>query len=691
MKFPILSSQSQKHPKTVILICLILALAFSAGIRFVHLEKGFKQYLSPSFLENDTPLMTTLDAYYYLRLTDDRLSGSSSIGQDKKHNSLSPGSVPLLAELTASIHNLTQIPLEKLAFYLPCVLASFMVLIYFCWDLEFNGASTSLFASCIGMGSYYWYTRTCLGRFDTDGLIPFFVYGISYLIYRFSVDQVWRSRLTYLTLALLMAYLFQWWWQQGLYLNLLILLVPYSLSLFFLPSNRVERFLKIALLVAGLTALTVIVFDLAHLLPRKLASLFDIPRSYFSLITKDPGGLLPGIGGSISELEPVSWVYLSRKVAGNPLILIMGLTGMGLLIKKHFRIVAFLAFPFFLAMMSIFARRFLIYFIPLYALGLAYFMKYVSELTIFKKIPLWPRRLVFIGLGLTIIYVNSAKAFKYTIRPKGTSSQVALAKAIQGNSSPRAVIWNWWDYGYFLQYYAKRRTMMDGGNHNQTLFFITAFPLTVRDPVLARNWIKFFGAHSVAGLGRVNSHFNDLTEAIRFLKAGLAHPEKLQSILAQYGLKDQKQWAAYLFPEVDVYLYLTSDLFSKAYWWYYFGSWDEELGHGVHPTARFLEHGQFGMNWKDGLIRTGNKSLRVSDVYYLTLKPVPQVVAHKKYKNRVGQVLIYVQDYGRAYLLDEELYHSLFVKLFFLKPLSPPSGFKTVQYAPFQGGIWRVE
>ena len=686
-----LSSQNQKHPKTIILIGLILALAFSAGIRFIHLEKGFKHYLSPPFLENDTPLMTTLDAYYYLSLTDDYLSGTSSIGQDKKDSNLSPGSTPLLAVLTASIHNLTQIPLEKLAFYLPCFLASFMVFVYFCWGLQFNGASTCLFASCIGMGSYYWYTRTCLGRFDTDGLIPFFVYGISYLIYRFSVDSVWRSRLAYLTLALLMAYLFQWWWQQGLYLNLLILLVPYSLSLFFLSSNRVERFIKIALLMAGFMALTVVVFDLAHLLPFKLSSLFDIPRAYFSLITKDTGGLLPGIGQSISELEPVTYEYLSQKVAGNPIILIMALTGMGLLIKKHGRIVVFLAFPFFLGMMSIFARRFLIYFIPLYALGLAYFLKYVSELTIFKRIPFWPRHLIFIGLALTIIYVNSAKAFKYTIRPRGTSSQVTLAKAIQEDASSRAVIWNWWDYGYFLQYYAKRRTMVDGGNQNPLRFFITAFPLTAKDPVLARNWIKFFAAHGVRGLRRVNAHFNDIPKAIRFLKVSLAHPEKLQSILAQFGLKDQKYWTPYLFPKADVYLYLTYDLFSKSYWWYYFGSWNEELGHGVHPTARFLEQGQFVINRKDGLIRIGDKSLLVSDIYYFTLKPVPHVFAHKQYKNKARLVLIYIQDHGRAYLLDEALYHSLFVKLFFTKPLSPPSGFKTVKYVPFQGGIWQVE
>jgi len=93
MEFPMLSSQNQKHPKTVILMGLIIALAFSAGIRLIHLEKGFKQYLNP-LLENDTPLMTTLDAYYYLKLTDDYLSGSSFGGQDKKDRHLSPGRPP---------------------------------------------------------------------------------------------------------------------------------------------------------------------------------------------------------------------------------------------------------------------------------------------------------------------------------------------------------------------------------------------------------------------------------------------------------------------------------------------------------------------------------------------------------------------------------------------------------------------
>jgi len=79
--------------------------------------------------------------------------------------------------------------------------------------------------------------------------------------------------------------------------------------------------------------------------------------------------------------------------------------------------------------------------------------------------------------------------------------------------------------------------MIHGGNHNQVRFFITALPLTARDPVLTRNWIKFFAAHGIRGLGRVNANFNDPAKTIRFLKTSLAHPEKVQSILGQFGLK----------------------------------------------------------------------------------------------------------------------------------------------------------
>jgi hypothetical protein len=101
---------------------LVFAVLFSLGIRLIHLEKDFSTYHEFYFCENETPLMTTLDAYYHLGVAKNYLTG-----QEKPD--MTWGS-PLLPLAIAWLSRVTRLPLEKLAFFLPVFLASFMVLIY---------------------------------------------------------------------------------------------------------------------------------------------------------------------------------------------------------------------------------------------------------------------------------------------------------------------------------------------------------------------------------------------------------------------------------------------------------------------------------------------------------------------------------------------------------------------------------
>ncbi|MCP4681464.1 MAG: hypothetical protein GY864_03940 [Desulfobacterales bacterium] len=674
--------------KSLLLISIITAIIFSIGIRFLHLEKGFKKFHHLFYSENKTPLMTTRDAYFHLKLTDNYISHQDTF---RGYEHLKPGPTPLLVLITNSIQKVTRAPLEKIAFYLPPILASLMILVYYWLGMEFGGTLVFLLASIIGMGSYYWYTRTCLGRFDTDMLIPFFVYGISYLSYKFSSVQVWKKRLAYLFFALLMAYLFHLWWRPAHSLSLFLLIFPYSLSLFFQPTSKVERFVKMSFMGVGFICLLVVLLNLSHFLPGYIMPIFAKASDLLRFVVKDTGSLLPGAADSITELKPTSWTYLSERVAGHSLLLIMSLVGLVLLINRHYKIMIPLIFPFFLGLASIFARRFLIYFIPFYALGLAYFLKYIGDL-ILKRLPLRPSQLLFIALCLTIIFFNSAKALNMTILPKVTSNQVTLAKEIRKRAGPQAVIWSWWDYGYFLQYYGQRRTMMDGGGHHPELIFITAFPLTAQDPILAKNWMKFFAVHGVEGLRYVDRNFHDLSKTINFLKRVFARPETLDSLVIKFGLKDKKIRRNYLFPDARVYLYLPHDLFEKAYWWYYFGSWESKSEDGSHATAIRLKRGQFRIDEKKGLIGVNKKMLRITDHYSLSIRPSPRIIDHKIYQNnKRGLTLIRIKEKNMAYLVDDKMRHSLFAELFFMNPLSPPSGFQTVKYIPLQGGVWKVE
>ena len=677
------SHPKPNHSKNVLLISVAVAIIFSLGIRFMHLETGMKHYRQLFFLENGTPLMAAMDSYYYLKITDTYLSSGQSTG---------PGSVPLLAFVTASVHKLTQIPLEKIAFYLPPMLALFMILVYFWWGREFGGTFVSLMASLIGMGSYYWYSRTCLGRFDTDCLIPFFVYGISFLIYRFSVVELWKKRLAYLVSALLMAYLFQWWWTQARYLNIFLLISPYAVSLFFWPSNRVEKILKIALFALGLIGLIVVVFDLSDRLPGSLAPAFQSLSGHLKLVAKAPGSALSGaIGQSISELQPSSWSYLCEVVAGHASLLILSFVGLGLLIKDHYRIITLLAFPILLAFASFMAQRFLIYLIPLYALGLAYLLKWISGLKLLEKIPFKPRQWIIAVLCLAVLGLNAKKALVTTINPKVRPQDVALALAIKRDASQNAVIWTWSNSGYFLQFYTGRKTIIDGGNQNSDHIFVTAFPLTADNPVLARNWMKFFAARGVSALYKVNGHLNDLKKSIDFLKTALAQPERLDAVMTRFGLEDESAWRDYLFPQDQVYLYLPYRLITDVHWWFYYGSWDLANKSGVHPPAAVLLPGQFSIEPALGSIGIGDRIVQISELYYVTLTPEPHTNGHKRYRQPSRMGAIWVKDRDLAYLFDTRLINSLFVRLLLLNPLSPPPGFKSLKYTLLEGGVWKVE
>ncbi len=64
------------------LISVAVAIIFSLGIRFMHLQTGIKHYRQLFFLENGTPLMTAMDAYYYLKITDTYLSSGQSTDKE---------------------------------------------------------------------------------------------------------------------------------------------------------------------------------------------------------------------------------------------------------------------------------------------------------------------------------------------------------------------------------------------------------------------------------------------------------------------------------------------------------------------------------------------------------------------------------------------------------------------------------
>ena len=162
---------------------VFILIVFSLGLRLWHLRDWNKYKIA--FFYDKRPLMTTMDAYYYLRLTRDLVSNNYKHKDKLSPIQNRPYPIPLLVLITAGIKKITPFPLEWIAFFIPCVLSLLIIIPYFLWGKHLGGKLTFFISSLIGVSSFYWYKRTCLGRFDTDSLIPFFIYLIPFLMYKF--------------------------------------------------------------------------------------------------------------------------------------------------------------------------------------------------------------------------------------------------------------------------------------------------------------------------------------------------------------------------------------------------------------------------------------------------------------------------------------------------------------------------
>ena len=330
---------------------------------------------------------------------------------------------------------------------------------------------------------------------------------------------------------------------------------------------------------------------------------------------------------------------------------------------------------------------------PLYAFGLAYIFKWASETRAFRKIPVpaGARPLIPGAVALAAVAMNTVNAYSTTIEPKLSVYHVAIAQAIKEKAPADAMVWSWWDHGYFLEYYTERDVIIHGGTQTPERMFIAAFPLAASDPQLARNWMNFFAARGTTGLDHVIRHVENPEKAFAFLIKCLSQPSRLGAILEAHHLQYEHDWREYLFPRENVFVYLSSDLVDKAYWWFYFGSGADHTRGGIHPFITRLFRGRFSIDETNGVLMDGANRIPISQLYHMRFMPRPVVLRRQEFNRRSGAAVLWGRDLQIAYVMDQHMHRSLFTQLLLLHPLHPPLGFEPLKYAPFQGGAWKVQ
>ena len=648
-------------------LLIFLAIIFSLGVRLIHLERGWKQYHDLFFYEG-RPLLVGMDAYYYLRLTRDLLE-HRYLPHDELRAAPRLKPPPLLVVLSATLSRLSGVHIEWWAFFLPPLLASFLVVPLYLWGRVFGGPWGGFLTALLGAGTWYWYSRTPLGRFDTDCLLPFFIFIIPYLFFLMAQKGPSWGRIS---LLVILSLLFLWWWPPAKVVIFPLLLVSYGATCLLVSGKK--RWWRLLALGGAFLSLGVLFLPLKGL-SSEIASHLNEAKELLNMLLGHPIG---PVKIQISELQPPDLTFLKKALGPHLTFVFLALGGLLYLITHSFRTFISLLFPLLLALLALWARRFFIYVVPFYALGLATLLAWpMGQLRTSSWRWLW-------ALGaLLLVGWNALPSIKESMLPVINRNLVSLVVTLQERTPPKTLVWCWWDYGYLVQYYAERPTFADGGFQQPWRVLALARPLGMRQDHLARAWIRLFAQKGPNFLLRLAKRWG-WARTLQLLEEALLGQENQLSKFLR-GPKSSK----------DVVLFLPYLQFRSASWARY-SLW--QGGPLPQATSKIIYDANPDLDTNKGIltVRQHGQHIKIPiyKALYLDFFPFPRVRQHFFFpKHREGLVWIRPLQALYSFLFDKRTSQSLAVRFLFWETnrLSQKAeSFEMLIYQPLVGGVFKV-
>ncbi|NPB04942.1 MAG: hypothetical protein GXO08_00955 [Aquificae bacterium] len=549
------------------LFLIVVAFGLSLWARYEPLKVWNAN--KEQFFVGERPIFTAYDAYYYARLADDyRLGVFEPGGTDRLRfvpdYKTYPAVIPFYSWLFAQLSALFKKPVENLALWLVPVLASAvvipLVLLFWRAGLPLTGFAAALFGSL----ALIYVVRTSLARLDTDSIVLFSLFALPMAAYLFA-ESSGRKKYLFLLLVAFFSNLFYWGYLHpdlnfALWVSsLLFLFFPYLKDL--LSERRLLKPQRELLIDA---ALLTVAFNPFILLKGVQGILDRLARYVFEFGTPLTGNF-PNVQISISELQKLGLSQVAKMTVGNELALFVG--AFGLLAFAVLRLRLFLLLlPVLLMGLLAFkgASRFAMFLAPFLGLGIGFLLDLIWSKVkdrLDDKVR-WP---VFGALALALVLsavLLNRKSFEFVPKPIMTPAIASAFIEVGKTSPPEAWVLTWWDYGYAIQYYARRATFHDGGSQLSPKTYFVALAFTTDNATEAVNVSKTL---TVCGAKCIK----------RLLKEGYT-AEEIKEMFASGKLLKNATVSR------PVYWVFTSDLIGKFYWISYFGTWDFKTLKGRH-------------------------------------------------------------------------------------------------------------
>lgn len=680
--------------KPGLLLCGLLLAALglqllSGGRQIQHLAAN------PAFChaDSDLPLLTNLDGFYYLRQAE-RLAQGVYSAQDPLRFLPGPAWPPPLSLL---LHGLSWLlpwlEMQAVALWLPLALGALLALPLALWGSKASGMLGGVSAVFLGLMTPAWQLASGAGRLDTATLPPTLLllaaFGIARLLEPAKKGSSLRSKLLWgLCLALCLA-LLGLWWPPGLLLTLFWLPAAGVIALRPVSRNGSRPLAKGV--VAGLALLPLIAAGASLLLWPELLHWL---KAHLELLTKGAGGA-GEVGQGIAELRAPGFVQLLGLTAGSAPGGAAGLVGLVLLFWRRPLLLLALAPLVAAGAAGFWAERFSVFAVPLMALGLCTLVLAPLHLGLFREtLPGQLRPGLSVLLLLLFMTPGLRFSVNYVPRPEVTrwmdSLALELREAAEQTETTDAVVWSWWDWGYYLQWRTGLRTLFDGGSQSAGNSFVAAWPLAEDKDLAAARWMRFFAHHGPGMYRWLSRRLNGEEQARALLQGAMRQPARLEKLAADARFS-RVDLEGFFYPQSRGWVYLPVEFLGLSRHWLPLAG---EVGSPNRPEFAhldyFLDKG-FSLQRKDGRLYgvTGPEARDKGLPPQLPGLDLDASRLPEAMPRTAGQTLLLSGNSPLAYVADGPGARSLGFRL--LAPANPrPAGFAPLVWRPGIGGVWRV-
>ena len=660
-------------------VLMVIAYLFSFAVR-MYWVAYFQD--EPSFFWNNELMINTNDGYFFASMAQ-RILEDMHISNPRVLDGWRYGVVTLTVVLT----KITPFSLETVILYLPAIISSLVIVPIILIGKLYKNLSLGFFAALIGSIAWSYYNRTMIGYYDTD---MFSAMAPMFILY-FLLATIETEKSSYVLLSALSILIYPFLYDSGLslvyamgifYMLYMVFFhrqdtfTYYSIILISIALMGIPWYLKILLIIAGYVLLKQDKFKLKALIITSVVAVlfFLITGNVFSLIyaklmvytvrgTQDSGLKFYQVAQTVREAGQIPFSLMANRISGSTLGVILSLVGYIALVIRHKSFI--LALP--LIGIGIFSLigglRFTVFAVPVAAISAVYILYLATTLIKVKKL-----QLPLLALLVTaFIYPNITHIIEYKVPTVLTKNEVKILDNLKQIGSDKDYIITWWDYGYPLWFYTNKNTLIDGGKHQNDNYLVSRILTTSSQKeaaVLSRIAVETYvvsGYKNVANTIFNNGKENQVNVENYFEELdvdALAIPKATREVFLYmpYRMID-------ILPTVKVFSNIDLGTGKKITNPFFYKSNTIQQNKAVVDFGSGVTYDQ-----NSGYLNIGNQKVPVSQVVTTGIRSDGSLgVTRQHIHTNAPMVVLILQNYNSVLILDQEMFNSTYIQMFFLE------------------------